>query len=108
MGDFLVFIKGLILESGISPTGALLMAGMAVLIWRSWRRQTEVESRQTELHTRIDAELIRLSAAHEACQRQLREALWTNAELDRWKAVCEDACSESVRVHKLKLTKLDH
>lgn len=87
-------------DVGLSPAGIALVLMVSSMMYRSWRREQTLEQRQEVLHKRIDAEISRLSAEHERCMEHLSKVEIANIHLDRWKAICEDACPLSETIHK--------
>lgn len=90
---------------GFSPAGIALVLMISSMMYRSWRREQTFEDRQNAMHKRIDEELARLSKEHQRCMARMAELEVTNVLLDRWKAVCEDACPISEDLHKARLPK---
>lgn len=88
-------------EIGLSPIGVLFAITISVIIWRSWKREDDFSRRQREFNRATDAELKRLRAAHERCEEEVDKLVKTNLALDRWKAICEDSCTNSDKLHKL-------
>ena len=92
-------------EWGFSPSTIGLIVLISTLMYRSWKREETFQARQDSLHERIDEELARLSKEHEKCMKNLTEVQIANIRLDRWKAVCEDACPVAEDLHKARLPK---
>lgn len=87
-------------EVGLSPIGILFAVTISVIIWRSWKREDSFAQRQHEFNRATDEELKRLRAAHEKCGEEVDKLVKTNLALCRWKAICEDSCTHSDKLHK--------
>lgn len=85
---------------GFSPAGIALVLMISSMMYRSWRREQTFEDRQNAMHKRIDEELARLSKEHQRCMARMAELEVTNVHLDRWKALCEDSCTNSETIHR--------
>lgn len=104
--NFLRWLVEVLREYNVTPSGIIIIVLVGGIIIKGWAREKVLHEWQNALNERIDAELLRMTKAIEACEKSRTELMHVNSKLDHWKAVCEDACPQADQVHKLKLGKI--